>query len=230
MLCWWGGGATQARLRAPVSSPTGPEPGVELVDPSFDTTDPASLQLVAQRIGQPLHRMGAGNAVAVEVKEPVKVGERQRTVPTEDRQTGGAQRPAPEGTVILGERRKGFLPVRRRPPTMAPGHPRPEALAPLIESAEQPPSLVGQPFELGIQLAQLREELLPLDMHAEPHRPTEVGLVPHRERTRRPGVAVLHVILRRSVGVGGEPLVSPSGRHPKPDRPHHAVRVRHSTW
>jgi hypothetical protein len=88
------------RPRVAEAAWAGLEARVPGIDAALHSHEVATPDLVAQRVGETLHRMVAGHAIAVEVQQRVQVGQAESTVAAEDGDASGAQ-VAPGDELVL---------------------------------------------------------------------------------------------------------------------------------
>ena len=85
------------------AAPPGPVSRIDLVDAALDPSSPARAHLVAHGVGECLHWVRTRHSVAVEVEQRVQLGERESSVPLQDREAGRTQWSTPQEPVRRGE-------------------------------------------------------------------------------------------------------------------------------
>jgi hypothetical protein len=115
----------------------------------------------------------------------MELPEGQRAPLGQSGQGGVPQSPPVETNGGRSGRRQGRLVVRRRSSRPALAHPgRPQLVPCSAQTVEHPQPLSGQPPELGIDLVQVLEQVLPLEVDAEPDSPAHVGGAAKRGQIR----------------------------------------------
>jgi hypothetical protein len=158
-----------------VASRARPKSRVEAVDATRHSLASLDASFVAHGIGEDLHRVGAPYGIAVEVEQLVHLGERQRAVATEQRQTGGTQRPTVEPPRWCCRGRQGGLVMIGRSATAVAGEDRPQAVAELIELAQGEASLLEPVGDCSVALVEIEQELVALLVEPYPDRVVESG-------------------------------------------------------
>ena len=154
----------------------GSEPRGDGVDAAAETDRAAHVVLVGQGVCEGLHGCAAGDLVAVAVDEVVELAERERSVPAEQDEAGGAEPAAPERECIGRHRRERLLVVGGWAAALRFGGDGPELLADAAEVGQDLEPLEGEGGELGVDLIELVQRGVALDLDADPRGRAEAGV------------------------------------------------------
>ena len=153
----------------------GAEPSVDPVHAPLDPLGASAADLVAERVGERLDRLGPADGVAVDVQQVMELAQRQGSVASEDGETGRPQAAAPQGAVIGGQERERSLVVSRWTATLVGLDDRPEQLSGLVERVEELDALLGEREQVGVELGEAGEGLVALHVQAHSLVAKELG-------------------------------------------------------
>jgi len=143
------------------------EPGVDFVDAPLWAAGAGPADLVGHRVGESLHRGGGPDAVAVEMQKRVKIGERERTVPPEDRDTGRSEGGPPEPAGVGAQRSERGEVVRGGAAAVVVLDARPELVAEVVEPIEAGDSPMTELEELRVDLSEVGDDRVAFDLSGE---------------------------------------------------------------
>jgi hypothetical protein len=169
-----------------------------LVDAALDPSGPAALDLVGHGVRQGGDRPGGRDDVAVAVEHPVELGQRQRTVPAQDRDAGDPQVSAAHGLRPFAGRRQGAAVDVRGTAALRPRHRWVEELAQVGEGVDEVPSLLRDVDEPVVELLQAVDERISFGLELDP---------PPEAEARSASEVVGAAATERVDRVGGGPLL-----------------------
>lgn len=156
----------------------------DLVAAACDAPEPAESNLVADRIGQALRRVGSGDRVAVVVDPGLDLAEGERSLVAQDRSGDGAQGPTVH-TPGMGLGRRDRCSGHRRWPTAAlAGHLGPQAGAVVVATSEGVQALAREHVDGAVDLADAVQQAIPVGVELDPGRPGEPSPPPVGEEER----------------------------------------------
>ncbi len=140
----------------------------QVVHAAADANGAASVMLVAQGVGQGLHRMGTAHEIPIAVEPGMDLDQRKLAMAIQDLETGMTQGYPGEGPSALGRRRQRSGPDARRTTTALPGHRGPQMLTDVGQLIKEAETAFRGGHHRPVEIVQLPPQRLPPEMRFRP--------------------------------------------------------------